>query len=82
MSGAALPLTLEAACGLSLDAFLNSVDDDQCAELIAVLVEILMGQQVRTVRRLLNTKACRCCCVGGAYFGFSLGGGSGQRFRG
>ena len=66
MSGAALPLTLGAACELSLDAFLNSVDDDQCAELIAVLVEILMGQQVRTVRRLLNTKARLCSSVCGA----------------
>ena len=70
MSGAALPLTLEAACELSLDAFLNSVDDDQCAKLIAVLVEILMGQQVRLYAASLTRRPVAAVACAVLVYGF------------
>ena len=56
MAGVVLPLSLDAACDLSLDDLLATVDEDKCAELIATVVKVLLEQQVRSVRRLLNTK--------------------------
>ena len=56
MAGVVLPSSLDEACDLSLDAFMAAVDEDKCEELEATLVKVLMEQQVRSVRRLLNTK--------------------------
>ena len=56
MAGVLLPSSLDEACELSLDAFMAAVDDDECEELEATLVKVLLEQGVRSVRRLLNTK--------------------------
>ena len=56
MAGVVLPSSLDEACDSSLDAFMAAVDEDKCEELEATLVKVLMEQQVRSVRRLLNTK--------------------------
>ena len=58
MAGMLLPSSLDEACELSLEAFMAAVDTDKCEEMGATLVEVLWGQGVRSVRRLLNVKVC------------------------
>ena len=58
MASLALPLSMDAAFVLSLDAFLMALDGEGDVDTVTVVVETLAAQQVKSVRRFASAEVC------------------------
>ena len=80
MTALELPLSLDAACCLSLDHFFCALDNDGDAETVSQVVAAFAQQRVATVKRFASSPVRRWFCLyRRCRFGVLSGGGLGSR---